>query len=139
MDLQSQICRTCAEQADVGYQKATPTTEDIRAAFPGMRMYGAGRPGSIHMTKKLLLHLVLSFYERLNGRENKRGLAEMYAANCLGVETIVLGQSLLSAITQARQIWLLVLFALEKFLPPDVRRMQRLHSIYSSSKYPIKT
>ena len=35
------------------------------------------------MTRKFLLHLVLSFYEKLNLRALRRGLVEYYTANTL--------------------------------------------------------
>ena len=85
------------------------------------------------MTREFILTLVLSFYERFNSRSNRRALAELYTANCLGFQLGVMGQTLLSAVPRARIIRKLVVLALEKFLPPVVRRMQRHHSVYSGT------
>ena len=96
-------------------------------------MHG-GRRRTLYMSRAFLLHLILSFYERLNVRSTRRALAEVYVANCMGLQFDAIATRLtLSVIPRARVLSSVLLCALERILPESVRQMQREHALYSGT------
>ena len=67
-------------------------------------------------TKKLLLYLVQSFYERLNMRSVRRGLVEHYANNILALNVASPASELLRSIPQSGTLAALLVSGMERFL-----------------------
>ena len=128
-------CLTClARKSDDPWKKWRATTrDDVRAACTGILIHGSGRK-TLYMSRALLLRLVLSFYERLNVRCTSRALAEVYSANCLGLQLdVITTRTTLGVIPRARILSSVLLRALKQILPRAVRLMQREQAMYSGT------
>ena len=132
IDVTPRRCMTCQR---LGFNAvAFPVTlRDIRAEMPGLLHMESPKNGTVMMTKRFLLYLVQSFYEKLNVREVRRGIAEYYSTNALALCGGVRGLLYMSAIPSDEVLRAVLLEALRNFLRTKVLEMQRHVSIYSGT------
>ncbi|CAK0884069.1 unnamed protein product, partial [Prorocentrum cordatum] len=114
---------TLASLEDAG---ARPTpVEPIRIMPGSAHLHGRGT----YMTKRFLVHLVLSFYDVLNARATRRKLCELYAASSLFSESAL--ARTVTALPRCRVMRAILCKALGSFLAGAVQRMRRRIHIYS--------
>jgi hypothetical protein len=102
---------------------------DIRRICPGVLIHRAGPRTATFMTKRYLIHLLLSFYDVLNARAVRRKLCEYYASDALYSEAVMACS--VAALPRCRTIRGIVVKALHFFLKDVVCDMRRRINIYS--------
>ncbi|CAK0823800.1 unnamed protein product, partial [Prorocentrum cordatum] len=111
---------SCAALRDMTHHQ---TDADMQRMFPGVLVYKKGPRSAIYMTKRFLVHLVLSFYDVLNARATRRKLCELYAANSLASESALAWSA--TALPRCRALRGILLKALGSFLAVPVRHVRR--------------
>ena len=83
LDLRSWRCSTCkAQRRSSGFPVLA---SDVLGMFDDALSYRSAKHGTVFMTRAFLLHLLSLFYETFNSRDVRRRLADVYAANALGL------------------------------------------------------
>ena len=114
LDTTPMRCRSIGCASETRY--FTVTWDDLQARFPGLLRWHGDKFGEVLFTKKLLLYLVQSFYERLNMRSVRRGLVEHYANNILALNVASPASELLRSIPQSGTLAALLVSGMERFL-----------------------
>jgi hypothetical protein len=122
-DNRGYICTTCKNDPRV---KRCPTyrldDDDLHAAFPGLLIHRGHKSKLVCMSKRFLVHLILSFYEVLNARATRRKLVEYYTGNAL-MSPSSLAWSF-SAVPRCRALRGVLMKALQNFLGSAVASMK---------------
>lgn len=79
-DMRGYRCITCQTDrtSDCTFQVID---DDVRRVFPGVLVCTQRQERKLYMTRRFLVHLVLSFYDVLNARALRRKLVEYYTSN----------------------------------------------------------
>ena len=131
LDLSPWRCRTCESTGTPSHYSIL--LSDIQLVMPGVLRHEARRQGVVFMSKRWLLYLVHSFYERMCSRACRRALVELYQANALALCGGVRALQYFSAVPRDAVFRSLLLRGLEEFLAVKVRHVRRLVNIYSGT------
>ena len=123
-DNRGYICTTCKHDPRVKRSQTyrLDDDDDLRTAFPGLLIHRGHKSKLVCMSKRFLVHLILSFYEVLNARATRRKLVEYYTGNAL-MSPSSLAWSF-SAVPRCRALRGVLMKALQNFLVSVVASMK---------------
>jgi hypothetical protein len=126
LDMRPWRCKTCAK-----YFAVTPA--DVRRSFPSVLRSHGERQRPVFLTRRFLLHLVQKLFELLNASAVKRHLYDYYLANA---QALCLSERSLwftSSVPRLRPMRLLLLKALQSYLPEFVAEIEKVVHVYAGS------
>ncbi len=138
IDVRSWRCSSCSGQGENTSFKVM--LSDVQVHFPGTIAYHEQKRGTVYMTHAFLVHLLSIMYETLNSRDARRRLADVYAANALGLVRRHDRESLspyslawqLQAIPDSAVLRLVMSRGLRHFVKARVQVMKRRQFVYNA-------
>ena len=120
VDITPHRCWTCVSSGE--YQYFAVSVADLQDQL-GVLHWTAPKLGQVFFTRRFLLYLLQSLYEKLNLRAVRRGVVELYTANFMGCPGITNSFRLLQGVPQANVFGGMLAKAFERFLEVPVLQL----------------
>ena len=151
IDIRPYRCRTCQSrnETDIACRRNLPlrrfafdvTDADVCDVAPGVLCYSREKRGTLYFTDKFLLTLVQMFVSRMNVREVRRTIVDMYSSNMLSLDFSVLHGDLgafslvnpLRSVPDNALLGSMLKHALAHLAGPVVRVMRRRQFVYNGA------